>query len=62
MDNFSEVKVNLIPPDQFSISTEYPQYTDDISVIDETHRLNQLREATFLPVASILEPNYLEIS
>ena len=62
MENFPEVKVNLIPPDNFSMSTESEHYIYESLPADETLRLNSLREATFLPVSLILEPNYLETS
>lgn len=61
MANLLEVKVQIIAPDVFTISTAPPSEGEKISPLDEILRLIPLMEATVLPVPFILEPNRLAI-
>lgn len=61
MAESSEIKVQIIAPDVFTISTIPLSDVEEISPLDETLRLIPLLEATAVPVPSILEPNRLAI-
>ena len=61
MANLPEIKVQIIAPDVFTISTMPPSDAEKLSPVDETLRLIPLLEATALPVPSILEPHRLAI-
>ena len=61
MADLPEIKVQIISPNVFTISTMPLSDTEEISPIAETLRLMPLLEATAFPVPSILEPNRLAI-
>jgi len=61
MVDLAEIKVQIIAPDMFSISTISEPSEDELSPVDETLRLIPLLEATGFPVPSILEPNRLPL-
>ncbi len=61
MVNLPEIKVQVIAPDMFTISTMPEPSGEELSPVDETLRLIPLLEATAFPVLSILEPNRLAI-
>ena len=61
MVELPEIKVQIVAPDVFTISTTPPSDGEEISPTDEALRLIPLLEATAFPVPSILEPNRLAI-
>ena len=61
MVDLPEIKVQIIAPNVFTISSMPPSDGEEISPLDETLRLIPLLEATAFPVPSILEPHRLAI-
>jgi len=61
MANLAEIKVQVIAPNMFTISTIPEPAGEELSPVDETLRLIPLLEATAFPVPTILEPNRLAI-